>query len=97
MHDSLISMPTTKLKEHAKGLFRDVQLFMNRMIDPSNLEFHMSLAQKVVSQCLSHSYLQNEVYCQLLRQMSGHTTPTATPVLQVYAGKARNMFVHELV
>ncbi len=83
MHDSLISMPTMKLKEHAKLLFKDIQLFMNRAIDPSHIEVHMSLAQKVISQCLSHFYLQNEVYCQLLRQMSGHTTSTATPVLQV--------------
>lgn len=84
-------MPNTKLKEHAKTLFRDIQIFMNRPIDRLNFEFHMSLAQKVVSQCLSRTHLQNEVYCQLLRQMSGHTTPTATPVLQVR--KERNAAV----
>ncbi len=83
MHDSLISMPTTKLKEHARSLFRDLQQFMNKTIDLTNLDFHMYLAQKIIGHCLSHSHLHNEVYCQLLRQMAGHTTPTATPVLQV--------------
>ena len=83
IHNSLISMPTVELKELAKSLFRDLQRFINKKIDSSSMEFHIPLAQKIIGQCLTHSKLQDEIYCQLLRQMSGHTVPTAAPVLQV--------------
>ena len=87
---SLISMPTVELKELAKSLFRDLQRFTNKKIDSSSMEFHVPLAQKIIGQCLTHSKLQDEIYCQLLRQMSGHTIPTAAPVLQVCACVGHN-------
>lgn len=83
LRDPLISLPSAGLKARAKNVFRDVQHFMSAQIDGSVLDYHITLAQKITGQGLAHSHLQNEIYCQLLRQMSGHTNPYVSPVLQV--------------
>lgn len=83
LRDPLISLPSAGLKLRAKNLSRELKDFVSTQIEGSAIEYHISLAQKIIGQCLAHSHLQNEVYCQLLRQLSGHTNQTTSPVLQV--------------
>ena len=83
LRDPLISLPSAGLKLRAKNVSRDLQDFMSTQIEGSVIKYHISLAQKIIGQCLAHSHLQNEVYCLLLRQLSGHTNLTTSLVLQV--------------
>ena len=55
---------------------------MNTAIDPLRLDYHMSSVQHLIDVCIKHPRLQNEAYCQVLRQISGHTDPTSPIVLK---------------
>ena len=50
------------------------------------IDYHVSLAQNALQTCLSHPELQNEMYCQLIKQTTriphGHG-PAASNSLQV--------------
>lgn len=36
------------------------------------IDYHVSLAQNALQKCLDHPELQNEFYCQLIKQTSKH-------------------------
>uniref|UniRef100_A0AAV2JN81 PH domain-containing protein n=1 Tax=Knipowitschia caucasica TaxID=637954 RepID=A0AAV2JN81_KNICA len=44
------------------------QLFINVAIDAPAIDYHVSLAQNALQVCLAHSELQNELFCQLIKQ-----------------------------
>ena len=45
---------------------------MNVIIESPAIDYHVTLAQKILHTCLQLPELQNEVYCQLIRQTSRH-------------------------
>lgn len=56
------------------------QLFINVAIDAPAIDYHVSLAQSALQVCLAHPELQNELFCQLIkqtrkRQPQGHPGP----------------------
>ncbi len=56
------------------------QLFINVAIDAPAIDYHVSLAQSALQVCLAHPELQNELFCQLIkqtrrRQPHGHSGP----------------------
>jgi len=44
------------------------QLFINVAIDAPAIDYHVSLAQSALQVCLAHPELQNEFFCQLIKQ-----------------------------
>lgn len=60
--------------------FQTCQLFINVAIDAPAIDYHVSLAQSALQVCLTHPELQNEFFCQLIkqtrrRQPHGHPGP----------------------
>ncbi|MGH0154995.1 UNVERIFIED_CONTAM: hypothetical protein FKN15_032577 [Acipenser sinensis] len=47
---------------------KSCQLFINVLVESSSIDYHMSLAQNALQVCLTHPELQNEIYCQLIKQ-----------------------------
>ena len=47
-------------------------MFMNMAIDSPQIDYHVSLAQSILDTCLQQPELQNELYCQLIKQTSRH-------------------------
>ncbi len=68
----LTSLPSEHLHQRAVELFRSCHMFMNLVIDSPQIDYHVSLAQNILEVCLQHSELQNEIYCQLIKQTSRH-------------------------
>jgi len=61
-------------------LLQTCQLFINVAIDAPAIDYHVSLAQSALQVCLAHPELQNEFFCQLIkqtqrRQPHGHPAP----------------------
>ncbi|KAH0620714.1 hypothetical protein JD844_021414 [Phrynosoma platyrhinos] len=46
------------------------QLFINVPVEAPSIDYHVTLAQTALQVCLTHSELQNEIYCQLMKQTS---------------------------
>ncbi|XP_053781394.1 pleckstrin homology domain-containing family H member 2 isoform X2 [Desmodus rotundus] len=44
------------------------QLFINAAVDSPAIDYHVSLAQSALQICLTHPELQNEIFCQLIKQ-----------------------------
>lgn len=44
------------------------QLFIHVAIDAPAIDYHVSLAQSALQVCLTHPELQNEIFCQLVKQ-----------------------------
>ncbi|CAE1254937.1 Uncharacterized protein CG43867,Pleckstrin homology domain-containing family H member 1,Pleckstrin homology domain-containing family H member 2 [Acanthosepion pharaonis] len=68
----MTTLPSEELQERAVDLFKLVFQFMNAQIDTRSLDYHVSLAQTILGLCIDHPQLQNELYCQLVRQTSRH-------------------------
>lgn len=49
------------------------QLFINVLVESASIDYHTSLAQNALQVCLTHPELQNEMYCQLIKQTNGRT------------------------
>lgn len=49
------------------------QLFINVLVESPSVDYHTSLAQNALQVCLTHPELQNEVYCQLIKQTNRRT------------------------
>ena len=56
---------------------------MGTAIKSLSLDYHICSVQHIIATCLQHPQLQDELYCQLLRQLSGHTSPPSSNTLQV--------------
>ncbi|XP_056291232.1 pleckstrin homology domain-containing family H member 2 [Pseudoliparis swirei] len=76
----LTTLPSQALQTEAVKLFKTCQLFINVAIDAPAIDYHVSLAQSALQVCLAHPELQNEFFCQLIkqtqrRQPHGHPAP----------------------
>ncbi|XP_077437927.1 pleckstrin homology domain-containing family H member 2 [Vanacampus margaritifer] len=76
----LTTLPSQALQTEAVKLFKTCQLFINVAIDAPAIDYHVSLAQSALQVCLTHPELQNEFFCQLIkqtrkRQPHGHPGP----------------------
>lgn len=60
--------------------FQDINDFMYTAIDSTKLEFHVELAQTVLHTCLQYPELQNEFFCQMIKQLSSHPVTHKTAV-----------------
>lgn len=49
------------------------QLFINVLVESPSVDYHTSLAQNALQVCLTHPELQNEMYCQLIKQTNRRT------------------------
>ncbi|XP_062851074.1 pleckstrin homology domain-containing family H member 2 [Trichomycterus rosablanca] len=65
---SLTTLPSQALQTEAIKLFKMCQLFINAAIDIPAIDYHVTLAQCALQVCLTHSELQSEIYCQLIKQ-----------------------------
>ncbi|XP_074765844.1 pleckstrin homology domain-containing family H member 1 isoform X3 [Athene noctua] len=67
---SLTTLPSEALQTEALKLFKSCQLFINVPVEAPSIDYHVSLAQTALQVCLTHTELQNEIYCQLVKQTS---------------------------
>uniref|UniRef100_A0A8C3JMP9 Pleckstrin homology, MyTH4 and FERM domain containing H1 n=1 Tax=Calidris pygmaea TaxID=425635 RepID=A0A8C3JMP9_9CHAR len=70
LHTSLTTLPSEALQTEALKLFKSCQLFINVPVEAPSIDYHVSLAQTALQVCLTHTELQNEIYCQLVKQTS---------------------------
>uniref|UniRef100_A0A8C2YF41 Pleckstrin homology, MyTH4 and FERM domain containing H1 n=1 Tax=Coturnix japonica TaxID=93934 RepID=A0A8C2YF41_COTJA len=68
LHMSLTTLPSEALQTEALKLFKSCQLFINVPVEASSIDYHVSLAQTALQVCLTHTELQNEIFCQLVKQ-----------------------------
>ncbi|XP_041107363.1 pleckstrin homology domain-containing family H member 2 [Polyodon spathula] len=71
----LTTLPSEALQTEAIKLFKTCQLFINVTIDAPAIDYHVSLAQSALQVCLTHPELQNEIYCQLIKQSCKRQPP----------------------
>ncbi|XP_013876605.1 pleckstrin homology domain-containing family H member 2 isoform X2 [Austrofundulus limnaeus] len=64
----LTTLPSQALQTEAVKLFKTCQLFIHVAIDAPAIDYHVSLAQSALQVCLAHPELQNELFCQLIKQ-----------------------------
>lgn len=64
-------------------VYQTCQLFINVAIDAPAIDYHVSLAQSALQVCLAHPELQNELFCQLIKQTSRRQPPGQPGPLQV--------------
>ncbi|XP_048737628.1 pleckstrin homology domain-containing family H member 1-like isoform X3 [Ostrea edulis] len=76
----LATLPSEDLQEKSLDLSRDINDFMYTAIDSTKLEFHVELAQTVLHTCLQYPELQNEFFCQMIKQLSSHPVTHKTAV-----------------
>ncbi|KAM8833831.1 pleckstrin homology domain-containing family H member 1 [Synchiropus picturatus] len=69
----LTTLPSEALQTEALKLFKSCQLFINVLVESPSVDYHTSLAQNALQVCLNHSELQNEMYCQLIKQTNRRT------------------------
>lgn len=67
---ALTTLPSIALQTEALKLFKSCQLFINVLVEASSIDYHVSLAQNALQVCLTHTELQNEIYCQFIKQTS---------------------------
>ncbi|KAM8947352.1 pleckstrin homology domain-containing family H member 2 isoform 2-T2 [Pelodytes ibericus] len=75
---ALTTLPSEALQTEAIKLFKTCQLFLNAAVDSPAIDYHVSLAHSALQVCLTHPELQNEIYCQLIKQ-TGHRQPQSQP------------------
>ncbi|XP_040055467.2 pleckstrin homology domain-containing family H member 1 [Gasterosteus aculeatus] len=73
LRSPLTTLPSEALQTEAIKLFKSCQLFINVLVESPSVDYHTSLAQNALQVCLTHPELQNEVYCQLIKQTNRRT------------------------
>ncbi|XP_072545700.1 pleckstrin homology domain-containing family H member 1 [Salminus brasiliensis] len=68
LQSPLTTLPSEALQTEALKLFKSCQLFINVLVEAPSIDYHTSLAQSALQVCLTHPELQNEMYCQLIKQ-----------------------------
>ncbi|XP_051876167.1 pleckstrin homology domain-containing family H member 1 isoform X2 [Pristis pectinata] len=68
--NALTTLPSDALQTEALKLFKSCQLFINVLVEAPSIDYHVSLAQNALQVCLTHTELQNEIYCQFIKQTS---------------------------
>ncbi|XP_064600082.1 pleckstrin homology domain-containing family H member 1-like isoform X2 [Liolophura sinensis] len=76
----LTTLPSEELQELAVDLFKSLKEFMCTVIESPTIDFHVTLAQSMLQTCLDHPQLQNELYCQLVKQTCRHPVQQKTSV-----------------
>lgn len=71
--EPLTTLPNEHLKSEAIKLFKSIQLFISAPLDSSGIDYHVTLLQNCLQLCFSHPELQNELFCQLVKQTSPHS------------------------
>ncbi len=80
----LTSIDSAPLADMAKQLFQNIQMFIfHQMSGQADHSFHGCVMQDVIGVCLANVALQDEAYCQVLRQITGHQPPVSWQVAQV--------------
>ncbi|XP_022090512.1 pleckstrin homology domain-containing family H member 1-like isoform X2 [Acanthaster planci] len=79
----LTTLPSEPLKKEAVKLGKSCNLFITVQMDTLAIDYHISLAQNALQTCLSHPELQNEMYCQLIKQTTRCPPGSGTASLQV--------------
>ena len=59
-------------------------MFTNVAIESSNIDYHVTLAQSVLGTCQRTHELQNELYCQLIKQTSPYPAQSKSGVQVSY-------------
>eukprot|EP00061_Rhincodon_typus_P003212 g19548.t1 len=74
------------------------QLFINVLVEAPSIDYHVSLAQNALQVCLTHTELQNEIYCQFIKQTS-HRQPHNFSLIQQVVGDLPRVeaIVHDLL
>uniref|UniRef100_A0A668ASA8 Pleckstrin homology domain containing, family H (with MyTH4 domain) member 1 n=1 Tax=Myripristis murdjan TaxID=586833 RepID=A0A668ASA8_9TELE len=75
LRSPLTTLPSEALQTEALKLFKSCQLFINVLVESPSVDYHTSLAQNALQVCLTHPELQNEMYCQLIKQTNRRTPP----------------------
>ncbi|XP_051502731.1 pleckstrin homology domain-containing family H member 1 [Myxocyprinus asiaticus] len=73
LRSPLTTLPSEALQTEALKLFKSCQLFINVLVESPSIDYHTSLAQNALQVCLTHPELQNEMYCQLIKQTNCRT------------------------
>uniref|UniRef100_A0A665X505 Pleckstrin homology domain containing, family H (with MyTH4 domain) member 1 n=1 Tax=Echeneis naucrates TaxID=173247 RepID=A0A665X505_ECHNA len=73
LRSPLTTLPSEALQTEALKLFKSCQLFINVLVESPSVDYHTSLAQNALQVCLTHPELQNEMYCQLIKQTNQRT------------------------
>ncbi|XP_052769794.1 pleckstrin homology domain-containing family H member 1-like isoform X1 [Mya arenaria] len=76
----LTTLPSKHLQKQATHLFQEVHQFMCTVIESPSLDVHVHLAQSILQQCIHQPQLQNELYCQLIKQTSRHPVQNRSTV-----------------
>ncbi|KAM4772471.1 pleckstrin homology domain-containing family H member 2 [Rhinophrynus dorsalis] len=79
---ALTTLPSEALQTEAIKLFKTCQLFLNAAVDSHAIDYHVSLAQSALQVCLTHPELQNEIYCQLIKQTRHRQPQNQTSPIQ---------------
>ncbi|KAJ3613240.1 hypothetical protein NHX12_019490 [Muraenolepis orangiensis] len=72
-HLTVAAGSSAAFKTEALKLFKSCQLFINVLVESPSIDYHTSLAQNALQVCLTHPELQNEMYCQLIKQTHRRT------------------------
>ncbi|KAJ7357469.1 Pleckstrin y domain-containing H member 2 [Desmophyllum pertusum] len=72
MTEPRTTLPTKELEVEALKLFKSIHLFTTVQTQEAAIDYHVSLAQNAMQTCLDNPELQNEIYCQLIKQTSKH-------------------------
>ncbi|XP_022810522.1 pleckstrin homology domain-containing family H member 2-like isoform X3 [Stylophora pistillata] len=70
--EPLTTLPSKELGAEALKLFKSIHLFTTVQTQEAAIDYHVSLAQNALQTCLDNPELQNEIYCQLIKQTSKH-------------------------
>ncbi|XP_013383364.1 pleckstrin homology domain-containing family H member 2-like [Lingula anatina] len=78
----LTTLPSEQLQRKALDLAQSIHLFINTQIESPTIDYHVTLAQNMLQTCMDHIELQNEMYCQLIRQTSKSPGPQGKTGIQ---------------
>ena len=60
---------------------------------PTALEYHIASVQNMIQRCLQQPCMQNEFYCQVIRQTQSVSEPDGSSVLKVRRYFSNNVAV----
>lgn len=83
----LTSIDSVLLTNSAKILFQNVKTFIFTQIPGAkaqNFIFHVNLMQDIIGACFGKMALQDEAYCQVLREITGHQVSSWQPAQVSY-------------
>ncbi|XP_048586759.1 pleckstrin homology domain-containing family H member 1 isoform X2 [Nematostella vectensis] len=66
----LTTLPSPELEKEALELFKSILLFTTVATDENAIDYHVALAQNALQVVFDNPELQNEIYCQLVKQTS---------------------------